>query len=63
MLLKMEKDVNACLRVCEVCKVRCSWEHFPFGKNLRGQEKKKYNNALAHGISCGRLASFDAPLL
>jgi len=51
------------MRVCEVCKVRRSREHFPFGKNLRGQEKKKCNNALAHGISCGRLASFDAPLL
>jgi hypothetical protein len=49
--------------VCEACKARRSWEHFPFGQNLRGQGKKKYNNALAHGISCGRLASFDAPLL
>jgi hypothetical protein len=63
MLLKMEKDVNACLRVSEVCNVRCSRGHFPFGKNLREQGKKKYNNALAHGLSCGRLASFDAPLL
>ena len=63
MLLKMEKDVNACLHVCEVCRARCSWEHFPLGKNLRVHGKKKCNNALAHGLSCGRLASFDAPLL
>jgi len=51
------------MRVCEVCKVPALGKHFAFGKNLRGQEKKKYNNSLAHGISCGRLASFDAPLL
>jgi hypothetical protein len=51
------------MRVYEVCKVRCSGGHFPFGKNLRGQEERKYNNALANGISCGRLASFDAPLM
>jgi len=63
MLLKMEKDVNACLRVCEFARCAALGKHFAFGKNLRGQEKKKCNNALAHGLSCGRLASFDAPLL
>ena len=60
MLLKMEKDVNACLRGLQVC---TAGELFRLGKDFRVQKIKKCNNALAQGISCGRLASFDAPLM
>src|ERR1700687_458121 len=35
----------------------------PSGKNFGGEEIKKCNNALARGASCGRLASFAAPLM
>jgi hypothetical protein len=59
MLLKMEKDVNARLRGLQIC---TAGEYFPFGKDF-ACKKQKCNNALAHGISCGRLASFDAPLM
>jgi hypothetical protein len=60
MLLKMEKDVNARLRGLQVC---TAGEYFLLGKDFRAQKIKKCNNALAHGISCGRLGSFDAPLM
>jgi hypothetical protein len=58
MLLKMEKDVNACLGGLQGV--------LPFGntfrKNFSQHGKKKCNNGLAHGVGCGRLAAITAPL-
>src|ERR1700681_358771 len=55
MLLKMEKDVNACLRDS----VR---KTFSRSERILADEKKEMQNALALAISCGRLAAFTAPL-
>jgi hypothetical protein len=62
MLLKMENDVNASLR-CG--KVRRHPEHLAHLRQFRRTEAEyiEFNNLLAPGVSCGRLASFAAPLL
>jgi len=51
------------MRLCEVCKLHCSREHSSEREKFYGEELKKCNNALARGASCGRLASFAAPLM
>jgi hypothetical protein len=47
----MEKDVNACVIAILIV---VALQFGPLQTN---------KNALAHGISCGRLASFNAPLM
>ena len=41
---------------------RATLEKISATKEFSWQTKKKCNNALAHGVSCGRLAAFTAPL-
>jgi len=71
MLLKMEKHVNACVKViwiarrtAKLSRGRATVKRRPFeaqGKQDAALQKKK--NALAQGMSCGRLASIAAPLM
>jgi hypothetical protein len=58
MLLKMEKDVNASLQSRET---QCS-RTFLVPKEFGRQGKKEMQQALALGVSCGRLAAFTALL-
>ena len=62
MLLKMQNDVNASLRGC---KMRRHPGHLAHLRKFRRTEAQymECNNLLARGVSCGRLASFAAPLL
>jgi hypothetical protein len=61
-LLKMESDVNASLLGY---KVRRHPEDLAHLWKFRRTEVQyiKCNDPLAHGVSCGRLPSFAAPLL
>src|SRR5260370_22912369 len=59
MLLKMEKDVNACL---ERARSAALLETASDKKEFARHAKKKCNNALALAVSCGRLAAFTDPL-
>src|SRR5260370_13752960 len=59
MLLKMEKDVNACLERSRSAPIL---ETLSAKKEFGRHAKKKCNNALALAVSCGRLAAFTAPL-
>src|SRR5260370_13883923 len=54
MLLKMEKDVNACLRRSRSAPLL---ETLSAKKEFARHAKKKCNNALALAVSCGRLAA------
>jgi hypothetical protein len=58
----MENDVNASLLGY---KVRRHPEHLAHPRKFRrtGVQYIKCNDPLAHGVSCGRLASFAGPLL
>jgi hypothetical protein len=53
MLLKMEKHVNACVIAVLISA----------GLSSESSIRKANKNALAHGVSCGRLASFAVPLM
>jgi len=58
MLLKMEKDVNASLQSRET---QCS-RNILSSERIRPARKKEMQQALAPGVSCGRLAAFTALL-
>src|SRR5260370_19339379 len=59
MLLKIEKDVNACRQWSRSAPLL---EKRAAKKEFARHGKKKCNNALALAVSCGRLAAFTAPL-
>jgi hypothetical protein len=57
----MENDVNASLRGWKVPRHQGHLEHLRKFARTEAQYIE-FNNPLARGVSCGRLASFAAPL-